>query len=1152
MSVTAERLMVEVQADVRQALRELDKVDANAGRSSSRMGKLARGIGGAFSGAAIVGGIGKTIQLAKDFDLTMRQVGVQTGTTGAGLSKLGDLAMKMGADTAFSAADAGQAMLELAKGGLKAADIQGGALKTTMTLAAAGNLDMASSAGYVTQAMNTFGLSAKNADQIATALAGGANASTASVESLGMALSQVGPGAANAQMSIQETVAALSAFDNAGIKGSDAGTSLKTMLTSLVPATDKAQGAMKKYGLEFTKRNGDFKSMAQVAQQLKNGLGDLSAEERTNALRTIFGSDATRAATVLMKEGKKGVEGYVKATKDQSTVQKMANTAMGGASGAWNQFTGSVETLAIKLGSALLPAFTKGANAGAKFINWLGGLGPKIKGAFSFGKEFLSGFIQPFKPALAIVAVAFMGLVGAVKLAAKALAPLGGFISKHSKAFGVAAGIITMVFMPALVSMGVAATVAKVKVVGAWLAKTAAAVKGAAMQSVSLVRLMPFYIQYAAVAVASAARTAASWVATQAAAVRGAAAQGVALAKVGASYVAMGAKAVATMAATVARTVAGWVLMGAQALLQAARMAAAWVIAMGPIGWAIAAVVGLAVVIYKNWDKIKAATIAVWGAISGFLKKAWNAIKGVVMGGVNAVINFVKSHWKTILMILTGPIGIAVGLIARNWDRIKGAFSSAVNFVKGVVSKGFGFIKSAITTYVNAWKAVITAVWNGIKAVVSGAVNFVKNVIRGWAFIAGFIGGLFQKAKTLASNALTGLVGFIKGIPAKVTAVFSNAGSWLLNAGKDIIQGLLDGIGNMIGAVRDKLSVLTDMIPDWKGPRSKDRKLLRTAGQDIIKGLVKAFGDSFGDVKKKLRELTNFIQKNMEGKGEKRWLKRIQATNDKAKKLWDRRVELAKARDAALEKLDDLRSAKGDFLQSVKEGMTGQANVTNAGNTAAVIAQSLTDQVAKVKRFADMLQKLRSLGFSDAVVMQVASAGVEGGWQAATALEAATGGQVRSINASMAAITTTAGDAAAKLAGQMYDAGIQAAEGVVQGLKVKANAIANALKSIGQNMARDIAQAVSRMAARMAAQAKREAARKAREEGKGKGLDGPGGGGRGGRGRGPRGPSARALSGGQHPGGGTTFNFHTHNPVAEPQSRTTNKALDRAGSLGLV
>jgi TP901 family phage tail tape measure protein len=379
---------------------------------------VASGVKRAFGAAAVVGGIKKSIGLAMGFDKTMRQIGVQTDMSGKKLQGLSKLALKMGKDTVFSAQDASGAMLELAKGGLTAAQIKSGGLQQTLTLAAAGGLELAAAASYVTQGMNTFGIKAKNASVITTALAGGANASTASVESLGMALSQAGAGATNAGMTINETVAALAAFDNAGIKGSDAGTSLKTMLASLVPATDKARTAMEKYGLDFVKRNGQFKSMAQVAQELKTGLGGLGEAERSAALKTIFGSDATRAATVLMKEGAKGVNGYIKATKNQSKTQQMANSAMEGASGAWENFTGGAETAAIMLGTKLLPGVITALNAGSDFIAEAMTWGPGLTSAFGPTVELGADLVMALKPLVSLagsLASGFGQLPGPVK-----------------------------------------------------------------------------------------------------------------------------------------------------------------------------------------------------------------------------------------------------------------------------------------------------------------------------------------------------------------------------------------------------------------------------------------------------------------------------------------------------------------------------------------------------------------------------------------------------------------------------------------------------------------------------------------------------------------------------------------------------------------
>lgn len=348
----------------------------NAGKSfadqfarGSKAGLKVAAIGVAAVGIAAVSAGKKAFSAFAEFDKTMRQVGAASKTSSGGMKVLNDLALQLGKDTSFSAKQAADAMLELVKGGITPAQIQAGVLKETLVLAAAGGLELGDAAGYMVQALNTFHLTAKDAGQAAAALAGGANASVASVNDLGYALSQVGPGAYNTGLSINETVGAIAAFSNAGIKGSDAGTSLKTMLDRLTPSTDKAQGTMEDLGISFTNANGTFKSMTEIAQQLQDGLKNLAPAQRSAAIEAMFGSDAQRAATVLMNEGAVGIAKYIKATQDKGAAEALAKTNTEGAAGAVEQFGGSIDTLLIKAGQIIGPFITSGLRAGTGFVN---------------------------------------------------------------------------------------------------------------------------------------------------------------------------------------------------------------------------------------------------------------------------------------------------------------------------------------------------------------------------------------------------------------------------------------------------------------------------------------------------------------------------------------------------------------------------------------------------------------------------------------------------------------------------------------------------------------------------------------------------------------------------------------------------------------
>ena len=292
-----------------------------------------------------------------------------TRASGCGDAAARRLAKQMGADTVFSANDASTAMLELARGGMSAATIQGGALQGTMTLAAAGELDMAEAANTAVKAMGQFNLKGRDMDGVAAAIAGGANASSASVSDMAQALAQGGLAANSVGFSIQETTGILAAFSNKGLEGSDAGTSLKTALDRLQPTTEKATTAMQRLGIitadgrnKFIDANGEFKSAAAIAETLRQGTEKLDAAERKRLITQAFGSDAQRAATILAEEGAAGLQKMIRATSDQNAAQRMAKANMKGTAGAIEQLKGSAETAMLTLGQGLAPTVRDLAN----------------------------------------------------------------------------------------------------------------------------------------------------------------------------------------------------------------------------------------------------------------------------------------------------------------------------------------------------------------------------------------------------------------------------------------------------------------------------------------------------------------------------------------------------------------------------------------------------------------------------------------------------------------------------------------------------------------------------------------------------------------------------------------------------------------------
>ncbi len=375
--------VVRMRAEFDQAIRQWDKLTGAAQRSATAQAEAARRArtvgddvdrtskqldrggaawlkygtvaAGAIAGIQVKNLIRDAVALEAQFSKTMAQVAVATQAPAGEVKRLDDLALKLGADTVFSANDAASAMLSLAKGGLSVAQIEAGALADTLTLAAAGEMELGQAADVVVAAMGSFQLGAKDTDAAVAALAGGANASSASLQDMSMALSQTGTSANAAHFSIAETTAYLAAFADQGFKGSDAGTSLRTMLSRLVPQTKEAQQAADALGLSYVDSNGRLVSATEIAARTQKAFKGLSDEERSRAVNTIFGADAQRAVNALVVEGESGIRKYLKSTTDLTQAQQLADAANSGTAGSLEELSGAAETALIKLGRGLAP-----------------------------------------------------------------------------------------------------------------------------------------------------------------------------------------------------------------------------------------------------------------------------------------------------------------------------------------------------------------------------------------------------------------------------------------------------------------------------------------------------------------------------------------------------------------------------------------------------------------------------------------------------------------------------------------------------------------------------------------------------------------------------------------------------------------------------
>ncbi|MGN0664523.1 MAG: phage tail tape measure protein [Negativibacillus sp.] len=308
---------------------------------------------GAALGVSV--GLGDTVNTYKNFESMMSQVQAISGSTGAELDALTAKAQEMGSTTKFTATEAAQAFNYMAMAGWKSQDMING-IGGIMNLAAASGEDLGSTSDIVTDALTAFGLKAGDAGHFADVLAkASANANT-NVGMLGESFKYVAPVAGAMNYSVEDTSLALGLMANASIKGSMAGTALKTSLANMASPTDSMAAAMDKYNISLTKSDGSMKSLGEVITNLRSSLGGLSETEQTAAASTIFGKEAMAGMLAIINASEEDYNKLSTAIYNaDGAAQDMSDTMLDNLEGSMTLMQSAVEGVQNSFGQRLTP-----------------------------------------------------------------------------------------------------------------------------------------------------------------------------------------------------------------------------------------------------------------------------------------------------------------------------------------------------------------------------------------------------------------------------------------------------------------------------------------------------------------------------------------------------------------------------------------------------------------------------------------------------------------------------------------------------------------------------------------------------------------------------------------------------------------------------
>jgi TP901 family phage tail tape measure protein len=368
-AIRAGGVFVEIGADPRKFFSALNKVNKSLGN----MGRSLVSGGGrlAAAGIGMAAPIAAAVQQGAAFESTLLNIRASTGATAAQIDQIKASSMAMSQALGVGPTEAAKGMLELLKAGMELDAVLGGAGKTAMEFAKVGEMDVAQAAVVMSDAMNVFKVSS---DVAANALSSAADASSTSIAQMSEAFSMSSAVAGLAGQSIEDLSATLAILANNGVKGSDAGTSVKTMLMRLMAPADDAVGALNQLGLSvasFRGADGQMKPMVEIIGTLNQAMGGLDQTAKDDIFRRIFGADAIRAASILASEGVNGFTEMRDAMADALPVGEKYKMMMSGLSGSFGSALAAMQRLAITITDALSPALASVGPFITGFINGL-------------------------------------------------------------------------------------------------------------------------------------------------------------------------------------------------------------------------------------------------------------------------------------------------------------------------------------------------------------------------------------------------------------------------------------------------------------------------------------------------------------------------------------------------------------------------------------------------------------------------------------------------------------------------------------------------------------------------------------------------------------------------------------------------------------
>ena len=790
-------------AETEQALRDLERQAEQSSVALQKIGAAGeklRNVGSAIEGAgrklmpvtAAVGGLSAAaVKVASDFDSAMSQVAAVSGAAGKELDALRDKAREMGSRTKFSASEAAEAMNYMAMAGWKTGDMLEG-IEGIMNLAAASGEDLAVTSDIVTDALTALGLSAADSRHFADILAAASSNANTNVSMMGETFKYCAPVAGALGFTAEDTAEAIGLMANAGIKSSQAGTAMRTMLTSLTGEVTFVGDAFGELTVQTVNADGSMRSLGDILGDCRAAFAQMSEAERAANAEALVGKNAMSGFLAVMNAAPGDIEKLNNAINNcDGTAERMAETMQDNLAGQLTILKSQLEELAISIGEILMPSIRQ-------IVGWIQGL-----------VDWLNGLDEGTKKVIVTVALLTAALGPVLIVVGKVAGAVGTVLTVVPKIAGAVSGVAG--FVSGTVVPALSAVVAAI----GWVPIAIAAVIGV----VVLLYNKCEWFRDAVNAV---------W------------------AQVRDFFVSAWEVVCSFFTETIP---AAW-----EALVSFFEGIPAWWsglwqsvgdffgnVWMGMMENPVLA--GIVDMIRSLWENLSAALQGIWSGIQMAASGAWELIKNVILGPVLLLIDLVTGNFTKLkedaLHIWTN-IQQAASTI---WSGIRQMVGSAVQGLVDHVS----ILLSGLRDFMgNLWSAVSSAAasaWSGLKnLVVSTASNLKQSAVEAFRAMVSGIGSALGSLGSVVQDGFRSAIGFITSLPGRA-----------LQWGMDFINGIAEGIrsavGNVVSAVSDVAdkirSFLHFSVPD-EGPLTDYESWM----PDFMGGLARGIEKSRGLVRK--------------------------------------------------------------------------------------------------------------------------------------------------------------------------------------------------------------------------------------------------------------------------------------------------------------